>query len=327
MCLADALPGEGGESDGAKGAVLITEASQADDRIELRNMSEDSVDMDGWAVQDGDRSASKTWRFPDGTRLEPGERMVLIKGQHHAFGLGKADGVVLLDASGGVVDETTWPEGAAFPSWCRQPDDDDDFTTCSRASFGDGNPSLDEEDPQPEDLVAPKVVSSGNAEFVIDTPDELGFDSQGRLWVGVPPRREIVVLDTKGAVVATVGGPGTGPGEFEDDGGSGGPHAIRAFGDRVYATDRTGGRVNVYDANRLEAVGELVPPDFSDPKGLAIDRQGRIWVSDQGSDQVARMLPDGTVDTVIAPMEDAKLEDFSGDACRTPCNAETVALD
>ncbi len=73
--LADPPPGPVGDAnrDG-------TRDGQADEFVEIRNRGPDSVWLSGWRLSDDDVSSRRQFRFPDFTRLHPGERAVLFGG-------------------------------------------------------------------------------------------------------------------------------------------------------------------------------------------------------------------------------------------------------
>ncbi len=306
-------------------SIVINEVASTDgDRIELLNRSSEVVHLYGWSVMDSDRDPTRSYVFPDGTYIAPGQIVVLYKGDHHTFGLGDADSVVLADPLGAVSDETSWKTNAALTSWCRVPDITGPFKTCVRPTFGSLNPVPGDDGAGA--AITPTLTINRSADVPLDTPDELGFDDKGRLWLGIPSLLQIAIVDATGSKVGTVGGQGTGPGQFFDDGGASGPHAIRIRGDRAYATDRSGARVNIYDANTLEPVGTLQDASFADPKGLAIEAGGAVWVSDSTTGTVTRFRADGTAELHITELDET-VTDRNGVACQIPCGAETLALD
>lgn len=150
-------PGDG--SDGGDGggdavvpalAVVLNEIeSDGDDRIEilaLGGLPGAHIDLGGWSVHDEaydpaqpERNADHRYQWLPGTMLASGQRLVLTKGKHHSFGLGKTDQLVLRDPGGVERDATVWSDGQASPSWCRQPDESGPFVHCSAASFGAAN--------------------------------------------------------------------------------------------------------------------------------------------------------------------------------------------
>ncbi len=79
--LADPPPGVNGDVNGDG-----TRDSQADEFVEILNEGPDAVWLTDWRLSDDDVSARRQFRFPDFTRLHPGERAVL-------FGGGRPEGI------------------------------------------------------------------------------------------------------------------------------------------------------------------------------------------------------------------------------------------
>lgn len=123
--------------------VLINEASSSDDDpIELYNAGRGPVSLDGWGIADSDYDPAMPEETADHIHglsgvLAAGAFRVLIKGEDHPFGLGRADGLTLFDDAGAVADQTTWEEDQAEISWCRTPEGP--FTVCEAASLGSEN--------------------------------------------------------------------------------------------------------------------------------------------------------------------------------------------
>lgn len=143
---------DGGESADAgayappASLLVINEVrSSGDDEIELYNRGTASLDLSGYAfhdqsyIPDDATTAGQRYEIPAGTSLDAGGFLVFVKGTHHSFGLGGADGVTLTDAAGQVIDSLSYPEGAAALSYCRLPDGEGPFQSCAAATFGAAN--------------------------------------------------------------------------------------------------------------------------------------------------------------------------------------------
>ena len=131
-------------------SVVINEVNgDSPDYIELVNNGTEPVDIGGHAVADesgGLPKLSEAYRFPSGTVLAPGERVLIITGErtepgaktddcgdypapcyHATFGISNSGELIfLLDAGlpSGVVDQVAYPGGVA---WGRLPDGTGDF--------------------------------------------------------------------------------------------------------------------------------------------------------------------------------------------------------
>jgi len=120
----------------AAGLVVNEVTSAGDDLVELFNGGAAAVDLEGWSIHD---DADNTYVFPAGVSVAAGAYLVLTKGVEHDFGLGGDDAVVLMDASGAVVDTADWSEGDALTSFCRWPNGTGGFRACPTATFGAAN--------------------------------------------------------------------------------------------------------------------------------------------------------------------------------------------
>ena len=127
-------------------------------------------------------------------------------------------------------------------------------------------------------------------------PNELGFDSNGRLWAGDVFNYRVQIFEADGTFVATVGGEGNGPCQFAVPGsGKFGAEAIREGGaHQMFVVDRGGQKINVYDNNDLSCLRQITSPLLEDPTGLAIDSAGDLYVADQATDLIHHFTNDGT---------------------------------
>ena len=73
--LADPPPGQGGDVNGDG-----HRDSREDEFVELLNTGNDTIDLSAYLLSDDDVSFKNMFRFPTGTVLEPGERVVLFGG-------------------------------------------------------------------------------------------------------------------------------------------------------------------------------------------------------------------------------------------------------
>jgi DNA-binding beta-propeller fold protein YncE len=115
--------------------------------------------------------------------------------------------------------------------------------------------------------------------------------------VTIAPSGELYVADgygasrvhrfsANGALIATWGEPGDGPGHFST------PHGIWALADgRVAVTDRENNRLQVFSA-----AGDLLAiwPDFYQPMDIFQDAAGRLYVTDKVP-RLSMLAPDGTL--------------------------------
>jgi hypothetical protein len=130
-----------GGCDAQVAGVVLNEATSAgDDQIELYNAGGAGVDLGGWTVGDDQEGApDHTYTFPQGTTIAAGGYVVLVKDQHHPFGLGKDDLLVLRDADGQERDRIDWAADEAEVSFCRIPNGSGLPRSCGAATFGAAN--------------------------------------------------------------------------------------------------------------------------------------------------------------------------------------------
>ncbi|HEX8912609.1 MAG TPA: hypothetical protein VF796_09655, partial [Humisphaera sp.] len=148
------------------------------------------------------------------------------------------------------------------------------------------------------DVAAGKVT----AEQKLATPSGVAFDSQGRLLVTT--RHEIF----RYKAIAD-------PSRFPDDDATVGPVGFDELvgitldaADNIYASERgSSHQVHVFDPRGkplrtvgkpgVPAVGPYDPLHMNNPRGLAVDPQGRLWVAEQDEHpkRVSVWNPDGTI--------------------------------
>lgn len=127
----------------------ITEGTYAGagDALEIVNIGMVAADLSGWKVSDdAELAADKTYVFPDGSTIMPGEHIVLVKRDDatmmgdYPFGISSTDpeSIWLVDGIGTVIDLVDFLGADAATSWCRLPDGDGDWQACAR-TFGATN--------------------------------------------------------------------------------------------------------------------------------------------------------------------------------------------
>ncbi|GAA1707170.1 hypothetical protein GCM10009808_26480 [Microbacterium sediminicola] len=184
-------------------AIVINEASSQgipEDWVELYNTSDAAVDVSGWMVSD---SAGELEALPEGSVVDAGGYLVLVKDTAFTFGLGKGDEFHLYLADGAtLVDEVVWPDGThADPSWGRCVDGTGEFTMNETATPGAAN---DCPAPAgPENIVINEVTSQGDPDWVeIYNDGTTDVDISG--WVVTDSAAEPAVLP-EGTIVPAEG--------------------------------------------------------------------------------------------------------------------------
>lgn len=120
----------------AAGLVLNEIESDETDRIEIYNGTANSIDLAGFTVTDG---GGGDYELPEDSIIQAGGYLVLERDIAHTFGLGDEDTVTLLDTDAEIVDQISWPNGAAIPSYCRTPNGTGGFRSCDDQTFGNAN--------------------------------------------------------------------------------------------------------------------------------------------------------------------------------------------
>jgi DNA-binding beta-propeller fold protein YncE len=117
-------------------------------------------------------------------------------------------------------------------------------------------------------------------------PSSIAFDaSRRRLYVGDSKAHVVHVFDDRGAHLATIGGLGDDPGEFNAP-----THLAVTPDGSLVVTDALNFRVQMFDADGrlLRSLGRIGDGsgNFAAPKGVAVDRWGYVYVADAMFDAV-----------------------------------------
>jgi DNA-binding beta-propeller fold protein YncE len=277
------------------GDVVINELrSTGDDEVELYNRSAEAVDLSGWSYVDG--GDHDPYVLAAGTVIAPGGFLTFDEVEHHRFGLGPDDELILRAPSGRLIDRAAWPDQQARISWCRYPDGAEAWFECARPTFGAPNELTY------SNLVVPPLWVAGLGQWNqpgvrIDNPNEICFDRNGFLWAGDQANLRVQIFDRNGAYRSSVGGQGNGVGQFVYSPSSNrGPESMRADADNdVYVVDRIGDRIHVYDGDTFDALRTITPGFLVDPTGLEIDGFGHLYVADQGTNRIHKIDNQGNL--------------------------------
>lgn len=170
--------------------VIEGDYAGAGDAVEFFNAGGESADLSGWSVSDdADFPEDKTYTFPAGTMLAPGEFLVIVKLDEvtgegdYPFGISSSDEetLTLADEAGSTIAEVTFLGADAAMSWCRLPDGTGTFDFCAQ-TFGAPNRSGD---PQPEPTCGNGVVEGDEVcdgdDLGGEACEELGMFDGGEL--------------------------------------------------------------------------------------------------------------------------------------------------
>ncbi len=212
------------EADTAGAVVRINEVTSSEitegdyagagDAIELYNAGEQPADLSGFLLSDeADFPPDKSYTFPDGTMLAPGEFLVLVKLDEttmmgdYDFGISSTNPETLRlgDATGAVVHSIDFVGSDASISWCSVPDGDGEWQTCVRTFGGPNEAGAADETTAGEPMCGDGVREGDEA----CDGDDLGglecVDVSGNFTGGTLACAADCTLDTTGCDVSTKG--------------------------------------------------------------------------------------------------------------------------
>ena len=132
----------------------------------------------------------------------------------------------------------------------------------------------------------------GNGNGSFELPHGVSFSPNGELWVADYYNHRVQIFDDNGTYLRQFGGYAESPALYW-------PEAIIADLDHYYISDGGNDRVVVMDSDfgvyrRTIAKRGSQPGQVNDPRGIALDSQGRIYVADSGNDRVQVFENNGT---------------------------------
>ncbi|NLT73109.1 MAG: TIGR03663 family protein [Chloroflexi bacterium] len=144
------------------------------------------------------------------------------------------------------------------------------------------------------------IGSAGSAEGQVLSPKGVAVDTDGNIYVADSQNHRIQVFSPSGAPLRQWGGFGAGPGDFQE------PWGVAVAQDgTVYVADTWNHRIQVFDAQgtylrEWGTFGEAgqdpaVEVGFYGPRGLALDTEGNLYVSDTGNKRVLKYSPEGVL--------------------------------
>ena len=125
-----------------------------------------------------------------------------------------------------------------------------------------------------------------------DGVSDVAVDEIGNVYAVVDEEDYIWVFDKNGKVIRSIGTQGSTESDFNN------PCGIAIRGDMLYVTDR--GNICVY---KVSTSGEFVSifgtkgldkGQLSGPRGICLDREGRIYIAEGTNNRISVFEPDGT---------------------------------
>ncbi|WP_156328149.1 MULTISPECIES: alkaline phosphatase PhoX [unclassified Massilia] len=171
-------------------------------------------------------------------------------------------------------------------------------------------------------------------------PEGIVADSAGNLYVAEPASATIRKLTPQG-VVTTLAGASNAVGYADGNGGAARfnqPTRIETdTAGNLYVTDTGNSVVRKLTASGTvltlagngtcgSSDGNSTSAQFCNPKGIALDRWGNLWIADTGNHTVRRIDPSGKVSTVAGAPGVCGSANGRGDVARF-CNPQDVGVD
>jgi len=173
-----------------------------------------------------------------------------------------------------------------------------------------------------------------------NAPEGIAADAEGNLYVAEPASATIRKVTPQGAVTTLAGAAGAvgyadgngaaarfnQPSRLEAD--SQGNLYLTDTGNSVVRRITPGGAVGTLAGNGScgSVDGRTTTAQFCNPKGIALDRWGNLWVADTGNHTVRRIDPNGNVSTVAGSPGVCGSANGRGDVARF-CNPQDVDVD
>lgn len=156
-------------------------------------------------------------------------------------------------------------------------------------------------------------------------PDGITIDSSNNLFIVSNYTRSIFKVDTTGFLTRIAG---TGVGGFSGDGG---PANVASLSEPIDICADAAGNLFIIDGNRIRKIdsagiittiagtaawgfsgdgGPAILAKFRNPRSIAVDGTGNLFVADSGNNRIRKIAPDGIITTVAGS---SMTGGFSGD--------------
>jgi DNA-binding beta-propeller fold protein YncE len=142
--------------------------------------------------------------------------------------------------------------------------------------------------------------SGGAAPGAFHSPDMVAIDTRGQVYVADRQNNRVEKFDHLGHLISVIGSEGLAPGEFRGPRGV----AVDGLGD-LYVADSGNNRIQKFDPeahllavwgrNRGDGSPGIAPGQFNDPRGIATDAAGDLYVADHGNNRIQKLSPHGRV--------------------------------
>jgi sugar lactone lactonase YvrE len=136
-----------------------------------------------------------------------------------------------------------------------------------------------------------------NAESGWSKPEGIGADAKGDVWVSDTGGPSVIEVSSEAKILGFIDlfKKGSGNGELNE------PAGLAVAGEDIYVSDRGNNRVQEFKLTGKETeAGEYIAQfgtkgsgngQFKEPQGIALDKEGHIWVADAGNSRIQEFSP------------------------------------
>jgi DNA-binding beta-propeller fold protein YncE len=140
--------------------------------------------------------------------------------------------------------------------------------------------------------------SGGAAPGAFHSLDQVVIDARGQVYVADRQNNRIEKFDHLGHLITIIGTQGSAPGQFQGPRGV----AVDGLGD-LYVADSGNNRIQKFDPrghllavwgrNGGDGSAGIAPAQFNDPRGIATDAAGELYVADHGNNRIQKLSTRG----------------------------------
>ncbi len=139
---------------------------------------------------------------------------------------------------------------------------------------------------------------AGSASGQFNEPLDIATTTSGDLWVTDGANSRVQKFNSKGEYLSQFGGTGTGNGQFTEPWGidissAGNIWVVDARYYRVEEFDASGTFIREVHGEGNGGSGHSGPAEFAGPRGLSVDANDDVWVTDRGNNRITELSPMG----------------------------------
>jgi DNA-binding beta-propeller fold protein YncE len=161
--------------------------------------------------------------------------------------------------------------------------DSEDVIAPARESLPEPAPGQEVSEQEEAPEIAEKPVEDGRPPFSgMKEPRDADVDGRGRLWVADFGNSRLRIFDRGGGFLGGWGGRGDTTYALRD------PCAVAIGNEAVYVADTWNGRVQSFS---LTGEWKAKAVELYGPRGVAVAKDGKVWVTDTGNHRIAAFDP------------------------------------